>query len=107
MQKKLHIKKGDTVFVNAGENKGRQGRVLEVIRKTDRAIVEGINLVKKHQKPVPALNQPGGIVEKEAAIQVSNVAIFNAATGKADRVGFRFEDGKKVRFFKSNSETIK
>lgn len=65
------------------------------------------NLVKKHQKPVPALNQPGGIVEKEAAIQVSNVAIFNATTGKADRVGFRFEDGKKVRFFKSNSETIK
>lgn len=72
-----------------------------------KVIVEGINLVKKHQKPVPALNQPGGIVEKEAAIQVSNVAIFNAATGKADRVGFRFEDGKKVRFFKSNSETIK
>ena len=76
-------------------------------KNTGKVIVEGINLVKKHQKPVPALNQPGGIVEKEAAIQVSNVAIFNAATGKADRVGFRFEDGKKVRFFKSNSETIK
>ena len=72
----------------------------------DKVIVEGINLVKKHQKPVPALNQPGGIVEKEAAIQISNVAIFNAETKKADRVRFRFEDGKKVRVFKSNDKII-
>ena len=63
-------------------------------------------LVKKHQKPVPALGQQGGIVEQEAAIDASNVAIFNAATGKADRIGFRFEDGKKVRFFKSNGEIV-
>ena len=70
-------------------------------------IVEGINLVKKHQKPVPALGVAGGIVSKESAIDASNVAIFNPATGKADRVGFRIEDGKKVRFFKSNGELVK
>ena len=103
----MNIKKNDTVIVLSGKDKGKKGKVLEAMPATGKVIVEGINLVKKHQKPVPALNQPGGIVEKEAAIQVSNVAIFNAATGKADRVGFRFEDGKKVRFFKSNSETIK
>ena len=103
----MNVKKNDTVIVLSGKDKGKKGKVLEAMPATGKVIVEGINLVKKHQKPVPALNQPGGIVEKEAAIQVSNVAIFNAATGKADRVGFRFEDGKKVRFFKSNSETIK
>ena len=64
-------------------------------------------MVKKHQKPVPQLGQQGGIVEQEAAIDVSNIAVFNAETGKADRVGFRFEDGKKVRFYKSNNELIK
>ncbi len=63
-------------------------------------------MLKKHQKPVPALGQQGGIVEQEAAIDASNVAVFNAATGKADRIGFRIEDGKKVRFFKSNGETV-
>ena len=100
------IGRDDEVIVLTGKDKGKRGKVKNVLS-SGKIIVEGINLVKKHQKPVPALNQPGGIVEKEAAIQVSNVAIFNAATGKADRVGFRFEDGKKVRFFKSNSETIK
>ncbi len=98
------IRRDDEVIVLTGKDKGKRGKVKNVLS-SGKVIVEGINLVKKHQKPVPALNQPGGIVEKEAAIQVSNVAIFNAATGKADRVGFRFEDGKKVRFFKSNSET--
>ena len=97
------IRRDDEVIVLTGKDKGKRGKVKNVLS-SGKVIVEGINLVKK---PVPALNQPGGIVEKEAAIQVSNVAIFNAATGKADRVGFRFEDGKKVRFFKSNSETIK
>ena len=97
------IRRDDEVIVLTGKDKGKRGKVKNVLS-SGKVIVEGINLVKKHQKPVPALNQPGGIVEKEAAIQVSNVAIFNAATGK---VGFRFEDGKKVRFFKSNSETIK
>ena len=100
------IRRDDEVIVLTGQDKGKRGKVKNVLS-SGKVIVEGINLVKKHQKPVPALNQPGGIVEKEAAIQVSNVAIFNATTGKADRVGFRFEDGKKVRFFKSNSETIK
>ena len=86
------IRRDDEVIVLTGKDKGKRGKVKNVLS-SGKVIVEGINLVKKHQKPVPALNQPGGI--------------FNAATGKADRVGFRFEDGKKVRFFKSNSETIK
>ena len=89
------IRRDDEVIVITGKDKGKRGKVKNVLS-AGKVIVEGINLVKKHQKPVP-----------EAAIQVSNIAIFNAATGKADRVGFRFEDGKKVRFFKSNSETIK
>ena len=72
----------------------------------NRLIVEGVNLVKKHTKPNPQLGIAGGIVEKEASIHVSNVAIVNPATGKADRVGFRFEDEKKVRFFKSNGELV-
>ncbi|MCG7499938.1 50S ribosomal protein L24 [Vibrio sp. Of7-15] len=100
------IRRNDEVIVLAGKDKGKRGKVTEVLA-TGKVIVEGINLVKKHQKPVPALGQQGGIVEKEAAIDVSNVAIFNESTGKADRVGFRFEDDKKVRFFKSNGETIK
>lgn len=100
------IRRDDEVIVLAGKDKGKRGKVKQVLS-SGKVIVEGINLVKKHQKPVPALSQPGGIVERETAIDVSNVAIFNVTTGKADRVGFRIEDGKKVRFFKSNSETIK
>lgn len=71
-----------------------------------KVFVEGINIITKHEKPVPALGKAGGLVKKEAAIDVSNVAIFNLETNKADRVGFRFEDGKKVRFFKSSEKTI-
>lgn len=71
-----------------------------------KVFVEGINIVTKHEKPVPALGKAGGLVKKEAAIDGSNVAIFNPETNKADRVGFRFEEGKKVRFFKSNEKTI-
>ncbi|MEZ8131860.1 50S ribosomal protein L24 [Enterovibrio norvegicus] len=100
------IRREDEVIVLTGKDKGKKGKVSKVLT-TGKVIVEGINLVKKHQKPVPALGQQGGIIEKEAAVDVSNVAIYNTATGKADRVGFRFEDGKKVRFFKSNGETIK
>jgi large subunit ribosomal protein L24 len=100
------IRREDEVIVIAGKDKGKTGKVLKVITGTDRLIVEGVNLIKKHQKPVPQLQQPGGIVEKEASINVSNVAILNPETGKADRVGFKFEDGKKVRFFKSNGKTI-
>lgn len=100
------IRREDEVIVLTGKDKGKRGKVKSVLS-TGKVIVEGINLVKKHQKPVPALNQDGGIVEKEAPINVSNVAIYNSATGKADRVGFKMEDGKKVRFYKSTEETIK
>jgi len=100
------IRRDDEVVVLTGKDKGKRGTVSKVLVAEDRVYVTGVNLVKKHQKPVPALNQPGGIVEKEASIHVSNVAIFNSKTGKADRVGFRLEDGKKVRFFKSNNEVI-
>lgn len=100
------IRRDDEIVVIAGKDKGKQGKVLKVITGKDRLIVEGVNLVKKHQKPNPQLNVPGGIIEKEASIHVSNIAIVNPETGKADRVGFRFEDGKKVRIFKSNGEQI-
>jgi large subunit ribosomal protein L24 len=100
------IRRDDEVIVIAGKDKGKTGKVLQVITGTERVIVEGINIIKKHQKPVPQLQQPGGIVDKEASINVSNVAILNPETGKADRVGFKFEDGKKVRVFKSNGKTI-
>ncbi|MEX1221032.1 LSU ribosomal protein L24P [Pseudidiomarina planktonica] len=100
------IKRDDEVVVLAGKDKGKRGKVLKVVAGADRVIVEGVNVVKKHQKPNPALNVPGGIMEQEASIHVSNVAIYNPETGKADRVGFRFEEGKKVRVFKSNDNTI-
>lgn len=100
------IRRDDEVVVLAGKDKGKQGKVLKVLIADNRVIVEGVNLVKKHTKPNPQLGVPGGIVEKEASIHVSNVAIVNPATGKADRVGFRFEDEKKVRFFKSNGELV-
>lgn len=100
------IRRNDEVIVLAGKDKGKKGKVTKILS-TGKVLVEGINMVKKHQKPVPQLGQQGGIVEQEAAIDVSNIAIFNAETGKADRVGFRFEDGKKVRFYKSNNELIK
>ena len=100
------IRRDDEVVVLAGKDKGKQGKVLRVLIADNSVIVEGVNLVKKHTKPNPQLGVAGGIVEKEASIHVSNVAIVNPATGKADRVGFRFEDEKKVRFFKSNGELV-
>ena len=100
------IRRDDEVVVLAGKDKGKQGKVLKVLIADNRVIIEGVNLIKKHTKPNPQLGVAGGIVEKEASIHVSNVAIVNPATGKADRVGFRIEDGKKVRFFKSNNELI-
>lgn len=100
------IRRQDEVIVLAGKDKGKTGKVAQVLS-TGKVIVEGINLVKKHTKPNPQLGVAGGITEKEAPIQASNVAIVNPATGKADRVGFRFEEGKKVRFFKSNGELVK
>jgi large subunit ribosomal protein L24 len=100
------IRRDDEVIVLAGKDKGKTGKVTKVLVEDSKVYVEGINLIKKHQKPVPQLQQPGGIVEKEAPLHVSNIAIVNPATGKADRVGFRIEDGKKVRFFKSNNELV-
>jgi large subunit ribosomal protein L24 len=100
------IKRNDEVVVIAGKDKGKRGKVVKVVDES-RVLVSGINMVKKHEKPNPMKGTAGGIVEKEAPIQVSNVAIFNGATGKADRVGFKVnEDGTKVRIFKSNSEAI-
>lgn len=100
------IKRDDEVVVLAGKDKGKRGKVLKVDTASNRVFVEGVNIIKKHQKPNPALGIPGGIVEQEAPIHVSNVAIYNPETGKADRVGFRFEDGNKVRFFKSTNAII-
>lgn len=107
MQEKLHIKKGDTVFVNAGNFKGQQGRVLEVIRKTQRAIVEGVNLVSKHTKP-NAKSPNGGIIKKEAPIHISNLMLLDPASGKPTRIGRKLnEAGKMVRISKKSGEEIK
>ena len=100
------IRREDEVIVLAGKDKGKRGKVTRVLP-TGKLIIEGVNLVKKNTKPNPQMGITGGIVDQEAPIQASNVAIFNPASSKADRVGFRFEDGKKVRFFKSNSELVK
>ena len=102
------IRRDDEVIILAGKDKGKTGKVTKVLVEESKVYVEGVNIIKKHQKgnPDPQAGQPGGIIEKEAPLHVSNVAIVNPATGKADRVGFRVEDGKKVRFFKSNNELI-
>ncbi|MCC6708150.1 MAG: 50S ribosomal protein L24 [Gammaproteobacteria bacterium] len=100
------IKKGDTVAVLTGRDRGKRGTVMRVYA-DDRVIVEGINIVKRHTRPNPQAGIAGGIVEKEAPLQISNVALFNPMTQKPDRVGIRvLEDGRKVRFFKSNGEVV-
>ncbi|MBK6401615.1 MAG: 50S ribosomal protein L24 [Rhodocyclaceae bacterium] len=100
------IRKGDDVVVIAGKDKGKRGTVLGFLDE-EGLLVEGVNRVKKHTKPNPMKGQPGGIVEKELPIHVSNVALFNPATQKADRVGFKaLDDGRKVRVFKSNGEVV-
>lgn len=99
------IKRNDEVIVITGRDKGKRGKVNKVLA-DDRLIVSGIQMVKKHQKPNPQLGITGGIVEKEAPIQVSNVAIYNPKTQKADRVGFKVEGDNKVRVFKSSGEQI-
>ena len=99
------IKKNDDVIIIAGKDKGNRGSVLNVL--DDKVLVSGINKVKKHQKPNPVKGVAGGIVEIEKPIHISNVAIYNAATKKADRVGVKsLEDGRKVRIFKSSGEVI-
>jgi len=100
------IKKGDNVIVIAGRDKGKRGEVTRIVS-AERVVVGGVNQVKKHTRPNPMKNQPGGILTKEMPIHISNVAIYNPVTQKADRVGFRvLEDGRKVRFYKSNGEQI-
>ena len=99
------IRKGDEVIVKTGRSKGQRGHVLRVME--ERLLVENVNMVKRHTRPDPGRNIAGGILEKEATIHVSNVALLNPATGKADRVGFRsLEDGRKVRIFKSTGEAV-
>ncbi len=107
MRKKLHIKKGDTVFVNAGDNKGQKGKVLEVLIAKNRAIVEGVNLISKHTKP-NAENPQGGIIKKEASIHISNLQLVDPSKGVPTRIGRRLNsDNKLVRYSKKSGEEIK
>ena len=100
------IKKGDEVVVITGKDKGRRGNVLRVLV-LDRLVVEGLNIVKKHQKPNPQKGVTGGIIEKEMPLQRSNVMLWNPVTKQGDRVGIRvLADGKRVRFYKSNGEAV-
>ena len=101
---KLKIKSGDTVKVIAGDHKGSEGKVQKVLADKNKAIVEGVNMVKKHTKP-SAQSPQGGIVEKEAPIQISNLTLLTSK-GEATRIGYRMEDGKKVRFSKKSNEVI-
>ncbi|MBQ3722700.1 MAG: 50S ribosomal protein L24 [Bacteroidales bacterium] len=104
--KKIHIKKGDTVYVNAGNDKGKTGKVLSVIPSKDRAIVEGVNMVKKHTKPNSKQPQ-GGIIEQEAGIHISNLQLIDPKSGKPTRVGYKMVDDKKVRYAKKSGEEVK
>ena len=104
--KKLHIKKGDTVFVNAGNDKGKTGKVLAVYPEKDRVLVEGINMVSKHTKP-NSKNPQGGIVKQEAGIHVSNLQLIDPASGKPVKVTYKMEGDKKVRISKKSGEEIK
>ena len=100
------IRKGDTVVVTAGRDRGRTGTVIRVLE-NERVLVENVNVVKKHQKPNPARGVTGAIIQKEAPLHASNVSLWNPATKKADRVGFRtLQDGRKVRYFRSNGEVV-
>ncbi|HEX9685973.1 MAG TPA: 50S ribosomal protein L24 [Burkholderiales bacterium] len=100
------IRKGDDVIVTTGRDKGKRGTVLRIVD-AEHVVVDGANRVKKHQRPIPMKGITGGIVDKDMPLHVSNVALYNAATKKGDRVGIRvLEDGRRVRFFKSNGEVI-
>ncbi len=100
------IRKGDDVIITAGKDKGKRGSVLTVMT-DDRVIVESCNMAKKHVKPNPNAGENGGIIEKEMPLHISNIALFNPATGKGDRVGIKtLEDGQKVRYYKSDNEVV-
>ena len=102
---KLKIKSGDNVIVTAGDHKGSEGKVMVVYLEKNKEIVEGVNMVKKHEKP-SAANPQGGIIEKEAAIHISNLALLDPKSGEATRVGYRMEDGNKVRFSKKSNQVL-
>jgi large subunit ribosomal protein L24 len=105
--RKTRIKKGDEVVIVTGKDKSKRGIVLNVLRDESKVIVENINMVKRHTKGNPAQGAPGGIIEKEMPVSISNVALWNPGTKKADRTGVRkLEDGRKVRYFKSNKEVV-
>ena len=100
------LRRGDDVLVNTGKDQGRRGTILRIVD-DDRVVVEGVNVVKRHTRPNPQRGTAGGIVEKEMSVDISNVNIYNAATGKGDRVGFKLlDDGRKVRVFKSTGEVV-
>lgn len=101
------IRCNDEVIVLTGKDKGKRGKVKLILSTINKAVVSGINLVKKHQKPVPDKNQAGGIFKKELSIDLSNIAIFNPLTYKADRIAYKIKNGKKIRVFKSNGNMIK
>lgn len=102
---KLKIKSGDNVIVTAGDHKGSEGKVMRVYRENNKAIVEGVNLVKKHEKP-SAANPQGGISEKEAPIHISNLSLKDPKSGEATRVGSKIEDGRKIRFAKKSNQEL-
>ena len=104
--KKIHIKKGDTVYVNAGNDKGKTGKVLEVIVDKDRAIVEGINMISRHTKPNSKQPQ-GGIIKQEASIHISNLNLIDPKSQKPTRVGYKMDGDKKIRYAKKSGEEIK
>jgi len=107
MQNKLHIKKGDTVYIKTGEYKGQQGRVLEVLKKNKKAIVEGVNMVSKHTKP-NSENPQGGIIKKEAPLHISNLMIIDPSSGEPTRIGRKLNsDNKLVRYSKKSGEELK
>lgn len=102
-----YIKKGDQIVILAGKHKGKRGVVLRVLRDKGKVVVENVNMVKRHTKGNPMQGKPGGIIEKEMPIHVSNVAIWNPVINKADRIGIKvLEDGRKVRYFKTNDEVV-
>ncbi len=102
---KLKLKSGDNVVVTAGDHKGAEGKILRVSIEKNKAIVEGVNMVKKHEKP-SAANPQGGITEKEALIHISNLSLVDSKSGKATRVGYKMENGKKVRISKTSNQAI-
>jgi len=102
---KLKIKSGDNVIVTAGDHKGSEGKILRILIEKNKAIVEGVNLVKKHEKP-SAANPQGGITEKEAPIHISNLSLIDPNSGTGTRIGYKMEEGKKVRFAKKSNQVL-